>query len=823
VIIPYITMSERSETESERDLDNIEVISEPDAGSSKRSSLRSGAGGVVDRSGSSPLPHQVLLAAAYLDDARTGRHMEFESSVSAVRMYSTYKSWWFTGILYLSLAVILCLAIFEEPTIQKFQDFATHKFWAPILIEIFCLGFFLFRLAHEYLFSKKKVFWKDAKHIMIIVILSLTVIDICIYTGLIESGIHSIRWSRPLRPLLIVNIPEGRQIRRAFRNIRKTVPEISSVLILFFLFIFLFTIMAYKLFKGRNLKKVDGSDYFTNFFDSFWDLYVLVTTANSPDIMMPSYDLHSYYSIFFVVFQVVCLYIFMSIFLAVVYNNYRKNLKMEVKEVVQRKKELVNQSFDLMRSEVFGREVIIQNDFMQLLRRTLPSHSEQYFKILWYVLDSDQNGYIDKAEFRILPDLLNITVSEIREHLFERHIPNIYKHKYSKMLIRAVKHKYFRYLFDAIILINAAVILSSYEYIEWGFLSVFTLEILLKIYAFGFSMFISKYWNVFDTVIIGSAFIFNIIDNARGDTDGGYIILDVLLILRVLRIIKIFHGIDAFKMILNTIFHILPSLFTYVGVLFVFFYIYAIIGMESFKNQINFYGQDTYNTTDPMKQWCGNEALKDSQFYKDRYCANNFNDIGSAFIVLFELLVVNQWHVITEGYVLATGSKATRIYFISYHLVTVILILNIFTAFVLEAFLLEYSYTKGTLEKALETKINEMGLAYGSKPVMKQGKKESKNNSKESILDDDELDTVDADHDNLQYVAEQLEEIVRNYTNYGKDTQIRFHLKKGTMNVHTLLQKMFQDELLDETHQDISSIVTTQISDVPKFEQFTQN
>lgn len=79
--------------------------------------------------------------------------------------------------------------------------------------------------------------------------------------------------------------------------------------------------------------------------------------------------------------------------------------------------------------------------------------------------------------------------------------------------------------------------------------------------------------------------------------------------------------------------------------------------------------------------------------------------------------MVNQWHVITEGFVLATGSKATRIFFIFYHLISVILILNIFTAFVLEAFLLEYSYTKGNLEKALETKINEMGLAYGSKPV----------------------------------------------------------------------------------------------------------
>ena len=31
-------------------------------------------------------PDQVLLAAAYLDDARTGRHMEFEPSLTALRM-----------------------------------------------------------------------------------------------------------------------------------------------------------------------------------------------------------------------------------------------------------------------------------------------------------------------------------------------------------------------------------------------------------------------------------------------------------------------------------------------------------------------------------------------------------------------------------------------------------------------------------------------------------------------------------------------------------------------------------------------------------------
>ena len=152
--------------------------------------------------------------------------MEFEPTVSAVNMYQTYKSWWFTGILYLALGIILALAIFEEPAASAsylplpFYITVCNYFIIIILktfisvfqvtVEILCLGFFMFRLAHEFLFSKKSLFWKDAKHIMILIILALTLIDICIYTGLTESGINTVRWSRILRPLLIVNIPEGK-------------------------------------------------------------------------------------------------------------------------------------------------------------------------------------------------------------------------------------------------------------------------------------------------------------------------------------------------------------------------------------------------------------------------------------------------------------------------------------------------------------------------------------------------------------------------------------------------------------------------------------
>lgn len=109
------------------------------------------------------------------------------------------------------------------------------------------------------------------------------------------------------------------QVRQGFRNIRRTLPEIAGVLILFFANTALFSLMAFKLF-GTG-KVADG--YFDDFIQSFWQMYVLVTTANNPDIMMPALAKHRYFAVFFICYLIINLYMFMSVFLAVVYNQFR--------------------------------------------------------------------------------------------------------------------------------------------------------------------------------------------------------------------------------------------------------------------------------------------------------------------------------------------------------------------------------------------------------------------------------------------------------------------------------------------------------------------
>jgi hypothetical protein len=88
-----------------------------------------------------------------------------------------------------------------------------------------------------------------------------------------------------------------------------------------------------------------------------------------------------------------------------------------------------------------------------------------------------------------------------------------------------------------------------------------------------------------------------------------------------------------------------------------------------------------------------NTIRKEWPLPQDHYCANNFNNLGRAFVVLFDLLVVNQWHVLTEGFVVAAASRWVRLYFVAFHLTTVIVVLNIFTAFVLEVISVFFFYS----------------------------------------------------------------------------------------------------------------------------------
>ena len=82
----------------------------------------------------------------------------------------------------------------------------------------------------------------------------------------------------------------------------------------------------------------------------------------------------------------------------------------------------------------------------------------------------------------------------------------------------------------------------------------------------------------------------------------------------------------------------------------------------------------------------------------------NFNDFGAAILTLFPLMVVNNWFVIVQIYVDITGTRFTRLYFIAFWFLSVMVFLNIVVAFALEVY----------------SSVEETILAQESKPQKEQ-------------------------------------------------------------------------------------------------------
>ncbi|XP_031153004.1 two pore segment channel 3 [Sander lucioperca] len=660
------------------------------------------------------------LAAIYVSDAQYNRNIYFDTSPQAVRLYMRYNHWIPKVLLYFFILVDLSLALFEDPAIFPLP------IWATMLVELLCLLVFTLRLGHYAQVIPRDKFWKDPKNICIIVILLLTLVDMIIYGALKATNCYGVRWSRVLRPLLLVNVTEGRQLRRAFRSIRNALPQIFYVFLLFMFSLLIFSLMALKLLGKRGLKTIDGSPYFTNYLQILFDLYVLVTTANSPDVMMPAYNNSYVFAIFFILYILINTYIFMSVFLAVVYNNYKKYLKEEVRQLVRAKRHKMVQAFGVLQEqrEGGGEPVVTHHNWNQLIRLVQPDIRNAHRELLWSVADDNNQGCIGKVAFVQMADLLNIEVITLksRPHPLHGLCPALYLSAPSRLLCRLVQHRAFVIVYDLIILVNAVFIGLDEENplianSEWAFLALYLLEILLKLYVFEPRAFFSRhsFWNWFDTIIVVSALLATIVNSAVMST-GNYTsrqILDIVFILRVLRLIRVVDSIKRFRTIINTLIRIGPAILTFGQLIIVVYYIFAMVGMELFKGKVKFYAEDS---SDPEKAFCGNPLLNGSDFAQLNYCKNNFNNVVSSFVLLLELTVVNQWHVLSSGFATVTHASA-RLFFIVFHIMVVIVIINIFVAFVLEAFFVEYSVEKSDLQTSLERKIEELELAVAQEKL----------------------------------------------------------------------------------------------------------
>jgi two pore calcium channel protein len=277
-------------------------------------------------------------------------------------------------------------------------------------------------------------------------------------------------------------------------------------------------------------------------------------------------------------------------------------------------------------------------------------------------------------------------------------IPKLFQSSGYQTLCKGVRSTAFEYVVDIVLLLNAVVIgIQSYpelsgqnveldphysngyidtiwELMETIFTALYTTEVVLKVMVYGWKKYSESPRNTFDFVVTISALLatgYVYYPNAYSDSR----LIRYIVMARVLRLGRLLVSINAFQVIGTISAEILPAAKSVIMLLFFIMYLFAAMGMMLYGGMIS---RDPSN---PLSF-----AILNNDFSNNDYWANNFNDMMSGMIVLFNLLVVNNWTNCEIGFEAVTGGKWVRLFFFSFHILGVILVNNLVIAFIINAF-----------------------------------------------------------------------------------------------------------------------------------------
>lgn len=91
-----------------------------------------------------------------------------------------------------------------------------------------------------------------------------------------------------------------------------------SMVVLMVIFIMYYSWMLQRYFRGT----LEGELFYKTFPESFYNMLVLLTNANFPDVMLPAYNYRKIDCLFFIFYLIVAMYLGLSLLLAQIYSNF---------------------------------------------------------------------------------------------------------------------------------------------------------------------------------------------------------------------------------------------------------------------------------------------------------------------------------------------------------------------------------------------------------------------------------------------------------------------------------------------------------------------
>ncbi|CAI5650458.1 unnamed protein product [Oreochromis niloticus] len=598
--------------------------------------------------------------------------------------------------------LLLMLSLCEAPAVPSLRlDVYVHA-----TLELLALVMVAFELCMKLRWLGFHTFIRHKRTMVKTCVLLVQFVEAIVV--LIRQTSH-MRVTRALRPIFLVDCRYCGAVRRNLRQIFQSLPPFIDILLLLLFFMVIFAILGFCLFSTNT-----SDPYFNTLENSLVSLFVLLTTANFPDVMMPAYSKNSWSCVFFIVYLSIELYFIMNLLLAVVFDTFNDVEKMKFKSLLLHKRSAIDHAFQLLVSRQRPMGVSLKQ-FDGLMRFYRPRMSARDRFLTYKALNTSGAPMLSLQDFYKFYEVTGLKWKARRsgEHWFDD-LPHT-AFLIFKGIHLLVKSKAFQYAMYVVVAINGVwILVETYQLnsgfswsklVPWSyivFLTIYGVEVLLKISGLGPVAYFSSGWNLFDFSVTVFAFL-GLIALAF-DKEPFYFIV----ILRPLQLLRLFKIKQRYRNVLDTMFELFPRMASLGLTLIIFYYSFAIVGMEFFADVVYPNCCNTSTVADSYRlinNTQGNKTVLEEGYYY----LNNFNNILSSFVTLFELTVVNNWYITMEG-VTSMTSHWSRLYFMTFYIVTMV-VMTIIVAFILDAFVFRMNYSRKNREP-LENPEDENGIVF---------------------------------------------------------------------------------------------------------------
>ncbi|XP_071611923.1 voltage-dependent L-type calcium channel subunit alpha-1D isoform X15 [Heliangelus exortis] len=514
-------------------------------------------------------------------------------------------------------------------------------------------------------------------------------------------------------------------------SLLNSMKSIASLLLLLFLFIIIFSLLGMQLFGGKfNFDETQTKrSTFDNFPQALLTVFQILTGEDWNAVMYDGIMAYGGPSssgmivcIYFIILFICGNYILLNVFLAIAVDNLAdaeslNTAQKEEAEEKERKKNARKESLENKKSEKLEGDQKKPKDSKVTI--TGYGEGEDEDKDPYPPCDvpvgEDEEDEEDEPEVPAGPRPRRISELNMKEKITPIPEGSAFFIFSSTNPIRVGCHRLINHhIFTNLILVF--IMLSSVSlaaedpirshsfrnnilgYFDYAFTAIFTVEILLKMTAFGAFLhkgsFCRNYFNLLDLLVVGVSLV------SFGIQSSAISVVKILRVLRVLRPLRAINRAKGLKHVVQCVFVAIRTIGNIMIVTTLLQFMFACIGVQLFKGKF-------YRCTDEAKQnpeECRGiyivykDGDVDNPMVKERVWQNsdfNFDNVLSAMMALFTVSTFEGWPALLYKAIDSNGENVGPVYnyrveisifFIIYIIIIAFFMMNIFVGFVIVTF-----------------------------------------------------------------------------------------------------------------------------------------